>query len=147
MWRCKAWLAGITALLFTSCAQYPTGSSTRLHLDMVDQTSFRPQENPRPLPEGTVPMRSSYAPALEGKQVMSIYCSPCHGLSGKGDGRIAVKMSKPADLTSAKYIAWKDDEMYKSVRQGSGLMPSYAESVSAAEIRLVIEHIRTLQKP
>ena len=56
-------------------------------------------------------------------------------------------MSKPADLTSAKYIAWNDDEMYKSVRQGSGLMPSYAESLSPAETRLVIEHVRTLQKP
>lgn len=153
MWRCRrgphavSWAAVILALVLSSCAQYPTGGSRRLHLDMVDQASFKPQENPRPLAEGAVPVRTSHAPALEGKQLMSIYCAPCHGASGKGDGRVAAKMSKPADLTSAKYANWKDEEFYKAVRQGSGLMPSYSESMSDDETKAVIEHIRSLQKP
>jgi mono/diheme cytochrome c family protein len=145
MWRCS--LAAAAALLLLSCAQYPTGGSTRLHLDMVDQASFRPQENPRPLPEGSVPVRSSHAPALEGKQLMLLYCTPCHGASAKGDGRIAAKMSKPADLTSPKYAAWKDEEFYQAVRRGSGLMPSYSESLSSGETRLVAKYIRSLRKP
>ncbi len=143
MWRCSAVV--VLLALATSCVQYPTGGSVRLHVDMVDQPSFRAQENPRPLPEGAVPMPVKQWAAASGQQVMSIYCSPCHGESGKGDGTVAAKMAKPADLTSDKYAAVTDEYLFKAIREGSGLMPSYAEAISAGETHAVVSYIRTLQ--
>ncbi len=152
------------ALLLASCAQYPSGGNIRLHLDMVDQPAYRPQNDPRPLPAQSVPVSGWEQPmtrqqaeltanpvpptpaALQtAATLFGIYCSPCHGASGRGDGIVAAKMVKPADLTAAKYVANKDGFFYDVMRAGSGLMPPYYESLSAAERWTIVYHLRRLQ--
>jgi mono/diheme cytochrome c family protein len=163
MWK-SSLLLGLL-LPMAACVEYPTGGSARLHLDMVDQPSFRAQENPRPLPEGAVPTRDWEPPLTldaaarlknpvpatagsveQGRVLMGIYCTPCHGVSGRGDGTVAAKMVKPADLTSAKYAAATDGFFYGVIRAGSGLMPGYAESLAPGERWHVVNYLRTLQR-
>ena len=41
--------------------------------------------------------------SVEGQDTFREYCSACHGISGKGDGPVAVILKKrPADLTTIK---------------------------------------------
>ena len=160
-WACAPVLL---ALLLSACTQYPSGGNVRLHLDMVDQPTHRPQNDPRPLPPQSVPLsgweqpmtrqQAELAPnpvpptpaALQqAATLFGIYCTPCHGASGRGDGVIAAKMVKPADLTAAKYAASKDGFFYDVMRAGSGLMPPQYENLSPAERWTIVHHIRRLQ--
>jgi mono/diheme cytochrome c family protein len=133
---------------------------------MINQPSFRPQRGPRPLPEGalaltseppmtavqaaalTNPVQATPASAARGQALFQIYCFPCHGSAGKGNGRVAAKITRPADLTAAKYIASPDGFFYHVIRAGNGaLMPPQAESMSPAERWDVVNYIRQLEKP
>jgi mono/diheme cytochrome c family protein len=165
MSKCSAWIACGLALAAVSCTEYPAGGPVRLHSDMVDQPSFRPQKDPRPLAEGAIPVEG-WEPALtreeairtlrnpvplttvaleQGRQFFHIYCSVCHGDSARGDGPVAAKMTKPANLLDAKYVQAGDGLFYFTMRSGSGMMPSYYESLSARERWEVVHHIRKLQ--
>ena len=163
MWRYSLVLP---ALLLAACAQYPSGGNVRLHLDMVDQPSYRPQRDPLPLPEGSLPIRAEPAITQEqaaqlsspvsadaaslarGRYLFEIYCLPCHGAAAKGNGPIAPKITTPADLTADKYRAYKDGFFFYVIRSGNGgLMPPQAESMYPRERWDVINYLRTLQKP
>jgi mono/diheme cytochrome c family protein len=155
------------ALLLCSCTQYPSGGDLRLHNDMIEQPSFRPQEDPLPLAKGSIPLGGREAPMTveeaearlrnpvpatadslaKGEKLFGVYCFPCHGRSGQGDGPVASKMTKPANLTDSKYIKRKDGFFYEVIRSGSGLMPPYYEDVSPKERWCVVNYIRKLQKP
>jgi mono/diheme cytochrome c family protein len=132
---------------------------------MVDQPSYRPQNDPRPPAEGSVPRGAervltreqaeklanplpvTAATLARGRGLFGIYCTPCHGASGKGNGLVGAKMPKPADLTSAKYVAMKDGFFFDVIHHGSGLMPPQAESMYPHERWYVVNYIRRLQRP
>ncbi len=147
MWRSSAAAA---CLLLASCTQYPSGGNVRLHMDMVDQPSYRPQRDPRMLPEGSVPRPSEPVTSRDiarGQRLFAVYCTPCHGTSGKGSGPVAAKMPKPADLTSAKYLAAADKLIYDAMASGSGLMPPQAENLWPRERWDIVNYVRKLQRP
>jgi len=150
----RGWGLGIggwvACFLLAACTQYPSGGNLRLHQDMGTQPHYRPQRDPRlPVP-GTVARQTSSPtpiPQPPAPILFAVYCQPCHGTRAAGDGPVAGKITRPADLLSAKYISKDDEFFYKAITEGSGLMPSLAESLSPAERRSVIAHIRKLQRP
>ena len=76
-----------------------------------------------------------------------LFRSPCHGPRGKGDGPVAAKITKPADLTAEKYRKAEDTLFFEAIRNGSGLMPPQAESMSPEESRDVVRFVRAFVKP
>lgn len=164
MWRSSLALA---ALLLAGCERYPTGGDIRVRRDMVDQPSFRAQEDPRPQAEGAVPVSGWEAsltrdqaeqrlvnpvPATpqalaEGAQLFGVYCTPCHGTAGRGDGPVSAKIGKVPSLAGDKYRKVKDGFLYHVIRNGSGIMPAYAESLAPGERWRVIHYVRRLQQP
>ncbi len=93
----------------------------------------------------TNPVPSTPATLQNAAYLFGIYCTPCHGASGRGDGIVAAKIVKPADLTAAKYVASKDGFFFDVMRAGSGLMPPQYENLSPAERWTIVYHIRRLQ--
>jgi mono/diheme cytochrome c family protein len=155
MWRSSCLLL---ALLLIGCEQYPTGGDYRVRRDMVDQPSFRPAKDPRLPAEGSIPVEG-YEPGLvnpvpatpaslaQGQKLFQITCTPCHGPLGLGNGPVAAKMGKVANLSDEKYRKVKDGFIYHVIRMGSGVMPPYAESLSPEERWHVVNYVRKLQKP
>lgn len=163
MWRNSAALSIV--LILAGCQRYPTGGDIRIRSDMVDQPSFRPQEDPRPLPEQIVPVRDFDPPLsqqeaerltnpvppgqqalAEGGRLFEIYCAPCHGTTGRGDGPVAAKISRPANLQAPKYAQAPDGFFYYVIRDGAPMMPPMREAVKPHERWLIIHYLRTLQK-
>jgi mono/diheme cytochrome c family protein len=136
------------ALLLSGCTQYPSGGNIRLHLDMVDQPSYRPQRDPRPLPEGSIPLAAEPLPPDpdRGRRLFGIYCAACHGPAGRGDGPVAAKISKPKDLLAPEILAAKNGHIFNVIRAGQGLMPPLAETMWPQESRDVVDYVRALQK-
>lgn len=137
----------------------------RYRSDMFEQPSFRKHEDPLSPVAGTVPVGGielaipdsasaarlrnpvmhTSANADSGRVLYQTYCSPCHGLGGKGDGLVAAKFQVPPDLTTRHYRNTPDGYIYYVIRYGKLIMPPYAESVKARERWLIVNHVRTLQ--
>lgn len=162
MWRYSV----LTLLvLLVSCERYPTGGDLRIRRDMTNQPSFRAQEDPRPLAEGAVsseyeapvakadaekvllnPTPATQKSVEQGEKLFRIYCTPCHGMTGRGDGPVAAKMAKVANLNDEKYRKAADGFFYYTIRYGTEIMPPQAESLSPAERWHVVNYIRKLER-
>jgi mono/diheme cytochrome c family protein len=81
--------------------------------------------------------------AEKGRQLFTIYCTPCHGHSGTGNGMVGAKfMVPPADLTSDALAEQPDGYIFGKMTFGWGLMPVYANDLSPAERWHVVNYIR-----
>lgn len=82
----------------------------------------------------------------EGSKQFSIYCTPCHGSSGNGDGKIVMQgFPPPPSLFAERAIKMKDGQLFHIITYGQGNMPSLASQISEVDRWNVIMHIRALQ--
>src|SRR5687767_15269335 len=66
------------------------------------------------------PVVANAASIKAGQAVYAKNCRHCHGLRGKGDGPLAPKNPKPADLTDAKWDHGSSDgEIYTIILNGA----------------------------
>ena len=99
-------------------------------------------------PEGSVPRDAARVTARPGAAVYQIYCQPCHGGAGKGDGPVAMRgFPPPPSLLAEHALSLSDDKIFDIVSHGQKNMPSYAVQVPAQDRRAVIPYIRSLQQP
>jgi mono/diheme cytochrome c family protein len=138
--------------------------------DMSEQISIKPQEsvNPdkpgmMPFPKRSVPVPGTTSlvkdmdaatkqinpvPADEksvelGGRLFGIYCTPCHGYAGKGDGLVGKKLIlQPFDLTSDAVKQLADGFIWGYMTFGGAIMPSYANDLSPTERWHVINYVR-----
>ncbi len=87
----------------------------------------------------------------DGKRLYNIYCSPCHGASGKGNGSIVENPNikntypPPPSYFSDNLLALTEGKMFHSVHYGRNLMGSYASQLDQNQIWMVIGYIRSMQ--
>jgi mono/diheme cytochrome c family protein len=147
--------------------------------DMANQVSIKPQESVgssgmKNFPQRSVPVAGTTTyikdqqaannmtnptPADEksvarGGRLFAIYCTPCHGQSGTGDGLVGEKLiMKPWNLTNSNDThkwdvkEYGDGYIFGYMSLGGAVMPSYANDLSASERWDVVNYIRVeLQK-
>ncbi len=137
--------------------------------DMANQISIKPQHGPdsiRPFPARSVPMAGTKTlihvhdrdtaiklanpnPATpesikHGRKFFQIFCTPCHGKSGTGDGLVGAKfLIRPFDLTADnEQKVLPEGYIYGTVSFGGALMPSYGNDLSPSEIWDVVNYVR-----
>ncbi|MEZ4688688.1 MAG: cytochrome c [Ignavibacteria bacterium] len=103
------------------------------------------------LPDSSVkllanPLAVSKEVLERGQDRFNIYCSPCHGYFGEGDGRLKGLFPKPPTLHSKKVKEWTDGNIYHVITNGQNVMPSYAEQVSRDDRWAIIHYIRALER-
>jgi mono/diheme cytochrome c family protein len=124
---------------------------------------------PRPPVEGTVPvtgaeMPTPLAPAnlpainavpnvvprtaesLErGKARYAVYCQPCHGAGGAGDGPVNEKLLVTPSIVTDQARRYTDGYLYAIVRHGRGIMPAYGDRIPGDGRWDVVNYVRVLQ--
>ena len=91
------------------------------------------------------PIPATAASVQKGGELFGIYCTPCHGAQGKGNGPVSTKFVPPADLTNADLQKGRTDGYWQSYMSvGGAVMPSYGEALSAEERWHVVNFLRTL---
>lgn len=81
-----------------------------------------------------------------GRERYDIYCSPCHGVTGDGNGTIVRKgFPPPPSLHTDDFRFATPGQMFDTITNGSGEMPDYSQEVPAHDRWAIIAYIRALQ--
>ncbi|MET0849946.1 MAG: cytochrome c [Candidatus Rokuibacteriota bacterium] len=106
---------------------------------------YYPKEEREAAAQRKNPVPASPESVRKGGELFMVYCTPCHGTSGKGDGLVSAKFVPPADLTNPDLQKGRTDGYWQSyMSAGGAVMPSYAEALSAEERWHVVNFLRTL---
>jgi mono/diheme cytochrome c family protein len=103
----------------------------------------------RNAPDVPVPQPPTITAAMlaRGHQRYDIYCLPCHGASGDGEGMIVQRsFPKPPALFKDELVKAKAQHFYDVITNGTGVMFSYADRVRPADRWAIIAYIRALQR-
>jgi mono/diheme cytochrome c family protein len=87
-----------------------------------------------------------------GPTLYARYCTGCHGAQGRGDGPNATSLPVPPARHASKdaMSARPDDALYDTISGGGAIMnrsprmPAYGTTLSPAQIRALVRHIRSL---
>ena len=83
--------------------------------------------------------------AGDGATLYKSKCAVCHGPDGKA-ATPAAKAMGASDLTSAATQKLTDAQLIEITTKGKNKMPGYEKSLSAAQIKEVVAHVRELGK-
>jgi len=93
-----------------------------------------------------LPARPSRALLERGQERFDIYCLPCHGAAGDGDGRVVQRgFPAPPSYHEPRLLAAPDRHFYDVISHGHGVMYSYADRVAPADRWAIVAYIRALQ--
>jgi len=155
-----------TFLVFTSGCQ--------IRQDMADQPKNRPLSpspffedgrSERPLLENTVargsiadddlfvPKESNTFPLpvtadlLErGRERYKIFCTPCHGIQGDGNGMVSMRgMKHPPSYHDPRLRQVPNGYLYDVITNGFGGMLSYSQQIPPADRWAIVAYVRALQ--
>jgi mono/diheme cytochrome c family protein len=94
----------------------------------------------------TFPFAIDKAAIQRGHERYDIYCAPCHGMTGEGDGMVVQRGFKaPPSLNQERLREAPPGYFYYAIDQGFGAMPSYANRIPVRDRWLIIAYIRALQ--
>jgi hypothetical protein len=82
-----------------------------------------------------------------GRERFDIYCAPCHGALGDGNGitkKIGV-MPAVANLHDKRIVEMADGEIFNTITYGKGTMGAHGPLVPVADRWAVIAYLRALQ--
>ena len=89
-----------------------------------------------------------------GSERFNIYCSPCHGLAGFGDGIVAVRAERlqegswvpPSSLHAANVLGRPVGHLFNSITNGVRTMPSYGSQIPVSDRWAIVAYVRALQR-
>jgi mono/diheme cytochrome c family protein len=163
-------------LLFTAAfgALALAGCDMALRQDMADQPKNRPLSSSdffsdgraaRPLIEGTVargaidndvynvpkeyagfPLPVDEKLLARGEDRYKVFCTPCHGLQGDGNGMVAMRgMKHPPSYHMDRLRQSPNGYFYDVITNGFGSMYSYSERIAPRDRWAIIAYVRALQ--
>ena len=95
----------------------------------------------------TNPLPVNEALLQRGRERFDIYCAPCHGRTGDGNGitkRIGV-MAAVANLHDKRIVELTDGEIFNTITFGKSTMGAYGPLVPTQDRWAIIAYLRALQ--
>jgi mono/diheme cytochrome c family protein len=166
---------GATVLLLLSVSLAGSGCRQDLHdqpkyIPLRESTFFSDARSARSPVEGTVarghlnddeltytgkvngqdaavfPAPVNAATMARGRERFNIYCSPCHGRTGQGDGMIVQRgYRRPPSFLQDRLLAAPVGHFFDVITNGFGAMPDYAAQIRADDRWAIIAYLRALQ--
>lgn len=124
-----------------------------------DPVYFLGYKNP-PAEEGAEPEWVEKNPAdvdmallQRGRRQFDIYCATCHGLTGDGNGPIAVRALElqesawipPTSMHDPTVLARPDGHIFNTITHGIRTMPAYGTQIPVPDRWAIVAYVRALQ--
>lgn len=94
----------------------------------------------------TFPFAISKADLDRGEERYNIYCAPCHGRSGEGNGMVVQRgFRTPPTYHSDRLRSVPVGYFYDIITNGFGVMPDYRAQVPVEDRWRIVAYIRALQ--
>jgi mono/diheme cytochrome c family protein len=82
-----------------------------------------------------------------GRERYTIFCAPCHGARGAGDGMVVRRgFPAPPSYAETRLQAADDAHFLDVITHGWGVMYPYADRLSPTDRQAVVAYIRVLQQ-
>lgn len=147
----------LAALALAGCDQNMVQQS---RYDAYEPSNLFPDgQAMQPPPQGTVDLAttardaaSAQPPAvtrallLRGRERFGIFCAPCHGIDGRGNGVIPSRgFPHPPSFLVPEIRAIADRKIFDVITSGYGMMYAYGDRVPPNDRWAIVEWIRVLQ--
>lgn len=101
-----------------------------------------------------IPIEVSMAMIERGGQRYDIYCSPCHGLAGYGDGMVAKRADQLLEGTWTPPTSFHTDlvrqrqagHLFNTITNGIRNMPAYGPQIPVSDRWAIVAYVRALQR-
>ena len=101
-----------------------------------------------------IPIEVSMAMIKRGGQRYDIYCSPCHGLAGYGDGMVAKRADQLLEGTWTPPTSFHTDlvrqrqagHLFNTITNGIRNMPAYGPQIPVKDRWAIVAYVRALQR-
>jgi mono/diheme cytochrome c family protein len=156
------------ALMFAGCRQDMHDQPK--YVPLRQSAFFNDARSARPVVEGTVargqlrddellytgkvkgedatlfPKRVDATLMARGQQRFNIYCAPCHGRTGQGDGMVVRRgYRRPPSMHQDRLRNAPVGHFFDVMTNGFGAMPDYATQIKAEDRWAIVAYIRALQ--
>ncbi len=82
-----------------------------------------------------------------GQERYGIYCAPCHGAAGLGDGTIVKRgFPPPPSFREPRLVAAPPAYVVQVITRGKGIMYSYADRVAPTDRWAIAAYVKALQQ-
>jgi hypothetical protein len=161
---------GLAATLATTLACRQDMHDQPKYIPLRESTFFNDSRSARPLVAGTVargqlrddvllytgkvngtdstvlPFPVDAGVMARGRERFEIFCSPCHGRTGQGDGMVVQRgFRPPPTLHQDRLRDAPVGHFFDVISNGFGAMPDYASQVKVTDRWAIIAYIRALQ--
>jgi len=120
------------------------GTVARGHLD--DDTAFYTGKGPDGKPLDTFPFAVTKADIERGQDRFNVYCTPCHGRLGDGNGMIVQRgFRQPPSYHIDRLRQVPNGYIYDVITNGFGAMQDYSAQIPPRDRWAIVAYIRALQ--
>lgn len=93
-----------------------------------------------------IPFEVSHQDLVRGQERFNIYCSPCHGRLGDGNGMVVQRgLRQAASYNNDRLRQERIGYFFDVITNGFGAMQGYAEQVPVRDRWLIAAYVRALQ--
>jgi mono/diheme cytochrome c family protein len=121
--------------------------SPRMSSDCLQQDDayYRGKQGPAWVSE--IPLKLDLALLRRGQQRYEIYCQPCHGATGSGNGLMTqYGMVGVASITDELHALMPVGEYFNTITSGKGRMLGYAPQIKVRDRWAIVAYIRALMR-
>jgi hypothetical protein len=126
-----------------SARPIPTGSVSRGSLDQTDTVHTGSVDGEF---SAEIPISVTNEFLQRGQERFDIYCAPCHGYIGDGDGMVARRgFRAPSNLHTDRVRMSPPGYLFQVISNGFGGMPEYAGQVPPRDRWAIVAYVRALE--
>jgi len=121
-------------------SERPVLENTVVRGSVADEALFVPKDS------NAFPAQISMELLERGQERYAIFCSPCHGLQGDGNGMVAMRgMKHPPSYHQERLRREPNGYFYDVVTNGFGAMYGYSAQIPPRDRWAIIAYLRALQ--
>ena len=119
------------------------GTVARGHLH-IDEARYTGKVDGEDVDQFPIPIAK--ADIERGQTRFNVYCTPCHGRLGDGNGMVVLRgFRQPPSYYSERLVSAPVGHFFDVISNGFGAMPSYASRVQSDDRWRIVAYIRALQ--